>query len=114
MKLRYFTGLLKTYDLRFVSAEKVSGDYVLVKLQAPVPMNWEAGQHGILTLPGKKVKGKFFRVLTLGIASTENTILLGTRTGEVPSPFKQALLDMEEGEIVKLRGPGGWFVVRDS
>ncbi|MFA5602904.1 MAG: FAD-dependent oxidoreductase, partial [Bacilli bacterium] len=25
-----------------------------------------------------------------------------------------ALLDMEEGEIVKLRGPGGWFVVRDT
>jgi len=114
MKLRYFTGLLKTYDLRFVSAEKVSGDYVLVKLQAPSPMNWEAGQHGIFTLPGKKVKGKFFRVFTLASASTENTILIGTRTGAVPSPFKQALLDMKEGEIVKLRGPGGWFVVRDA
>ncbi len=114
MKLRYFTGIFRTYDLQFISAEKVSEDYVVVKLQAQKPIDWEAGQHGLFTLPGKKIKGKPFRVFTLASTLGENTILLGTRTGETPSPFKQALLDMKEGEIVKLRGPGGWFVVKDN
>jgi ferredoxin-NADP reductase len=114
MKVRYFKGLCKTHPMRFVSMEKVSGDYILVRMQAPYPIEWEAGQHGAFTLPGKKFKGKSFRAFSIASAPSEQTFLIGTRTGTAPSAFKQTLMGMQEGETIKLRGPFGWFVVQDD
>lgn len=114
MKLRYFKGLFKTHPMRFVSMEKVSGDYILVKMQSPYPIEWEAGQHGAFTLPDKKFKGKSFRAFSLANDPKDNTFLIGTRTGSKPSAFKQTMMEMQEGDTIKMRGPFGWFVVQDD
>ncbi|MDD4574418.1 MAG: FAD-dependent oxidoreductase [Sphaerochaeta sp.] len=114
MKLRYLKGLFKTHDLRFVSAENVFGDYYVMRLKLPYPMTWEPGQHGAFTLPGQRVKGKFFRAFSVASVPSEGMILLGTRTGSAISAFKQTLTQMHEGDIVRIRGPLGWFVPRDD
>lgn len=114
MKLRYLKGIFKTHDLRFISAENVSGDYWIIKLQTPYPMEWLSGQHGAFTLPGQKVKGKPFRAFTVASVPSENMILIGTRTGTTTSGFKQTLTNLQKGDIVRIRGPLGWFVVRDN
>lgn len=114
MKLRYFTGLFKTHPMRFVSMESVADDYLLVTMQAPHPIDWEGGQHGAFTLPGKKFKGRSYRAFSLANSPREDTFLIGTRTGPKPSGFKQAMMNMQEGDTIKLRGPFGWFVVQDD
>lgn len=114
MKLRYLKGIFKTHDLHFISAENVSGDYFIIKLQTPYPMQWLSGQHGAFTLPGQKVKGKFFRAFSVASVPSENMILIGTRTGTSVSAFKQTLTHLHKGDVVRIRGPLGWFVVRDN
>lgn len=115
MKLSYMKGIFKTHDLRFVSSENVFGDYFVIKLQTPYPMKWEPGQHGAFTLPGKKIKsGKPFRAFSVASIPSDNMILLGTHTGSVVSGFKQVLTHMHAGDIVRIRGPLGWFVIRDT
>lgn len=114
MKARYFKGLFTTHSMRFVRMEKVSDDYILVHMQAPHPIAWEGGQHGAFTLPGKKFKGRYYRAFSLANAPDEDTFLIGTRTGAKPSAFKQAMMNMQEGDTIKLRGPFGWFVVQDD
>ena len=114
MKLRYLKGIFKTHDLRFISSENVSGDYWIIKLETPYPMTWEPGQHGAFRLPGQRVKGKFFRAFSVASVPSENMILIGTRTGSAISAFKQTLTQMHEGDIVRIRGPLGWFVLRDD
>jgi len=114
MKLQDFKGLFKTHSMRFLSMEKVSGDYILVRMQAPHHIDWEAGQHGAFTLPGKKFKGRSYRAFSLASYPGEETFLIGTRTGTEISGFKQALMGMQEGDTIKLRGPFGWFVAQDD
>ena len=114
MKARYFKGLFTSHAMRFISMEKVSDDYILVRMQAPYPIVWEAGQHGAFTLPDKKFKGRFYRAFSLASAPEEDAFLIGTRTGTSPSGFKKTLMEMQEGDTIKLRGPFGWFVVKDE
>ena len=114
MKLRQFKGLFKTYSMQFVSMEKVFDDYILVKMQPPHPIQWEAGQHGALTLPSKKFKGKSYRAFSFANAPDEETFFIGTRTGAKASAFKQAMMEMQQGDTIKVRGPFGWFVVQDD
>ncbi|HKM06859.1 MAG TPA: FAD-dependent oxidoreductase [Sphaerochaeta sp.] len=114
MKARYFKGLFKTHSMKVLSLEKVSGDYVLVRMQAAYPLKWEAGQHGAFTLPGEKFKGKSYRAFSIASPPSEETMLIGTKLGKPVSAFKQALMGMQEGEIIRLRGPFGWFVVQDD
>ncbi len=94
--------------------EEVSDDHILVRMHAPHPIEWEAGQHGAFTLPGKKFKGRPYRAFSLANAPDDDTFLIGTRTGTKPSGFKQTMMEMHEGDTIKLRGPFGWFVVQDT
>ena len=107
-------GIFKTHDLRFISAENVGGDYFVIKLQTPYPIKWLSGQHGAFTLPGQKVRGKPFRAFSVASVPSENMILVGARTGKTISGFKQTLTHLQEGDIVRIRGPLGWFVLRDN
>ncbi|MDY0287290.1 MAG: FAD-dependent oxidoreductase [Sphaerochaeta sp.] len=114
MRLRHFKGLFTTHSMRFVSLEQVGEDYLLVKMQSPHPIGWEAGQHGAFTLPGRKFKGRPYRAFSIASAPGEDTFLIGTRTGRSPSGFKKALMEMQEGDAIRMRGPFGWFVVEDD
>lgn len=114
MKLRDFKGLFKSNKTSFVSAENVYGDYYKIVLEKTDKIDWRPGEHGVFTLPNNKVKGKKFRAFSVASTSSENSIILGTRTGEKMSSFKEQLLQMKKGDTVKVRGPFGWFVEQDE
>lgn len=39
---------------------------------------------------------------------------MGFRTGEHMSSFKKALISLNPGDTVKMRGPFGWFTIQDE
>ena len=114
MKLRDFKGLFKSEVVEFVSAENVSADYYVVKLKLGENTSWRPGEHGIFTLPNSKVTGKKWRAFSVASTMEENVILLGTRTGDSISSFKNELINLKPGDKVKMRGPFGWFVEQDK
>ncbi len=114
MKLKDLKGIGQTMESKFISAENVFGDYYEIKLEKPEVLKWDSGKHAIFSLPNSKIEGKKWRALSIASTPKENVILLGTRTGEKISSFKQELINMKPGEIVKLRGPFGWFTLKDN
>lgn len=114
MKIKDFKGIGRKTNIEFVKATNVFEDYYEIELKKPKNMTWEAGMHGIFTLPKKKINGKKFRGFSIASVPGENNILLGTRSGVNMSNFKKELLHMKQGEIVSLRGPFGWFTIRDE
>lgn len=114
MRLSDLKGVFKTSKVKFISAHNLYDDYYEIKLERPQDLFWESGEHAIFSIPGKKVKGKKWRGFSIASTSDENIILLGTRTGKNISSYKDVLLNMSPGELIKVRGPFGWFKVRDD
>ena len=85
-----------------------------VKLKNDTGLTWVPGEHGIFTLPSKKIEGRKYRLFSIASIPEEGFILLGTRTGKEISSFKQALLTMKPNEKVALRGPFGWLKIQDE
>lgn len=109
MKLSDFKGLFKSSIATFVSVQNPHSDYYLVSLKPAEGTTWEAGEHGLFTLPDNPVQGKKMRPFSVASVASENNILLGFRTGENISAFKQELINMKPGDRVAMRGPFGWF-----
>ncbi|MDC0559092.1 FAD-dependent oxidoreductase [Candidatus Izimaplasma bacterium] len=114
MKLKDFKGITKTHETKFISAENVYGDYYEIRLEKPEGLKWDSGKHAIFSLPNNKIEGKKWRAFSIASTPKENVILLGTRTGESISSFKKELVNMNAGEAVKVRGPFGWFTLKDN
>lgn len=114
MKLRDFKGLFKTSTIEFVKATNVYEDYYEIELKPEEGTKWTSGMHAIFSMPNKKVEGKKYRAFSIASTPGEKTILLGTRTGKDVSSFKQAFLNLEPGEKVKMRGPFGWFYLMND
>ncbi len=114
MKLADFKGLFKKSTATFESVENPYGDYYIVKLKAQPELVWEAGEHGIFTLPERKVEGKKWRAFSVASISEEGYMMIGTRTGKSVSSFKKQLISMKKGEKVSVRGPFGWFKLMDD
>ncbi|MDP8201763.1 MAG: FAD-dependent oxidoreductase [Candidatus Tenebribacter burtonii] len=114
MRLSDFKGIFKTSKVEFISAVNIDEDYYVISLKKPECLMWRPGEHAIFTLPGNKVAGKKYRAFSIASTPEEDVILLGTRTGKDVSSFKQNLINMKQGELVKLRGPFGWFTLQDS
>lgn len=113
MKIRDFKGVFHTSKVKFLSAKNIGEDYYEIRLETPKGLTWRPGEHGIFSIPGKKVNGKKWRAFSIASTPQEGVILLGTRTGKTISDFKKALLSLNEGDLVKLRGPFGWFIEQD-
>ena len=114
MKLSDFKGVFNKTEVEFISATNVEKDYYEIRLQMPKGLTWRPGEHGIFSLPTKKVEGKKWRAFSIASTPKENVILLGTRTGKNISSFKKELINLEPGEKVQLRGPFGWFTDQDK
>lgn len=109
MKLSDIKGIFRKTNLEFFSAENVHEDHWVVKLKVENEMQWIPGEHGIFTLPGKKFKGRKWRVFSIASSPEEGVVIIGTRTGENISGFKKTLFSLKTGDKVKLRGPFGWY-----
>jgi len=114
MKLKDFKGVFKKTQLTFIKAEKVGEDYYVIRFEKPKKKIWRAGEHGIFSLKHSWFKGRKWHVFSLASSFKEDEILVGTRTGQKISNYKKALISLKKGDVVKLRGPFGWFTEQDS
>lgn len=111
--LDYF-GILKKSVARVESIDNPYGDYYTVKMKLAADVNWTPGEHAIFTLPQKEIEGKKWRPFSVASAPVDGYLMIGTRTGKEMSNFKQALLSLEPGDPVTVRGPFGWFKLQDE
>lgn len=72
-------------------------------------INWKAGQHGVFTIPGKKIEGRKWRAFSIASSGEEEVIHIATHISEEPSDFKKKLLSLKEGDAIQMRGPFGEF-----
>lgn len=114
MKITDFTGMFNRVSLSFSSIENPHDDYYVIKFDYPEGMVWESGEHGLFTLPGKKVSGKSFRIFSVASSPTEKKLIIATHANEPISPFKEQLFALSKGEKVTMLGPFGWYKVKDS
>lgn len=114
MKLSEFTGVFKTSLATIISIKNISEDYYVIELKTAPGITWKTGEHGIFTLPGKKVEGQKYRGLSIASIPSEGKLILGTRTGKTTSSYKKALFSMKPGEQIKMRGPFGGFLLQDD
>lgn len=114
MKISDFKGAFKKNTVTIESIDNVFDDYYVIALNKPDNMTWEAGEHGVFTLPGRKVKGQPFRVFSVSSIPEEGKVLIATHANEPVSDFKHKLLSMKKGDQIKVRGPFGWFKIQDT
>lgn len=114
MKSSDFKGIFKKNTLTIESIENPFDDYFVITLNKPEELTWEAGEHGVFTLPGKKVSGQPFRTFSVSSIPEENKVIIATHANEPISNFKKQLFAMSQGDPVKMRGPFGWFKVKDQ
>lgn len=114
MKISDFKGVFKRSYAYVESIENPYDDYYIIKLRPENNLGWQPGEHAIFTLPDNKVEGKKWRAFSIASISAEKHITLGIRTGNKISSFKSQLIKMKIGERVQVRGPFGWFRVRDN
>ncbi|MBI9009508.1 MAG: FAD-dependent oxidoreductase [Tenericutes bacterium] len=114
MKLKDFKGIGKTAMLEFIDAKNVFEDYYEISLQASKGLKWVPGTHAIFSIKDKELKGKKWRAFSIASTAEEGLILLGTRTGKNISNFKKKLINMSKGDLIKMRGPFGWFTLQDQ
>lgn len=114
MKISDITGILKKNTLAIHSINNPFEDYHVITLDIPNDLTWKAGEHGIFTLPGRKVSGQPFRVFSISSIPEEGKILIATHANQPVSDFKKQLFSMSKGDQVKIKGPFGWFKVQDT
>lgn len=76
--------------------------------------SWKAGQHGVFSIPHKKVTGKTWRAFSIASAPEEGVVRIATIIKSEPSDFKKTLLGLEVGDTVILHGPFGEMYVTPS
>lgn len=114
MNFSEMKGVFKTSIATVKSIENPYENYYVIELNTEPGITWKPGEHGIFTLPDKKVEGSKFRSFSIASIPSEGKLLLGTKTGNNVSSYKKALFSMKPGEKVKLRGPFGDFLIQDE
>ena len=114
MIFRDLKGLKKSNKLKVLEVRHEYDDYYTIKLEVSEGLTWRPGEHGIFTLPDKKLVGRKWRAFSVASVPEEGYVLIGTRTGKKPSSFKRNLINLAPGESVQMRGPFGWFIVKDD
>ncbi len=114
MKLGNYRGIFRKSQLGFVKSENPHDDYYVFDFSFPEKLNWEAGEHGIFSIPEKKIEGKKWRAFSVASIPNEGILKIATRIGDSPSSFKEALMGVKHGENIAVRGPFGWFLLQDE
>lgn len=101
--------------LKLIEKKKEAGDAVSFIFEAQEALSWVAGQFLVYHLPHENadVRG-YQRFFTISSAPFENHVMLTTRIfAEGRSSFKNALMQLNEGDLIDVKGPDGDFVVED-
>lgn len=105
---RDYLGILQTHTLTFLEKRHEGGDYYSFIYKPTTPLQWRAGQHGILHLP-TSTHDKGWRPFSVASSDHEDVVRIGTRIPEPHSEFKTVLQALEPGTDVQFRGPYGEF-----
>lgn len=114
MKLKYIKGIFKTAHGRVSEVKHHEADYYTVKIKVDGNLTWNAGEIGQFTLKNKNLKGKKYRIFSVASVQSEGFILLGFRTGKIPSNYKRFLIEEGVNQEIKIRGPFAAFRLRED
>ncbi|KMK75247.1 FAD-dependent oxidoreductase [Alkalihalobacillus pseudalcaliphilus] len=106
-------AIFKKTDLPFVKSYKESDKAYTFSFKKGKDITWRAGQHGLFTITHKKIKGAT-KPFTVSSSAKEEYVQITTEIGEQPSEFKQALLELTEGETIRMSGPVGAFYLKED
>ncbi len=104
--LKQLLNLLRSKKLKFIEKRKEAQNaYTFVFSREGV--EFEAGQHFAFVLPHEKPDNRsVFRIFTISSAPNKDHIAITTRFfGEESSSFKKALMLLNPGDTVTVRGP---------
>jgi ferredoxin-NADP reductase len=92
-------GLLGTHRLIFERRRDEEGRIAALRFRTASAMTWEAGQHGLLRLPGGAMKP-----FSIASAPEEGVVLIGTSLRS-NSSYKQQLAALTPGDHAVFHGP---------
>ncbi|MCV7424504.1 FAD-dependent oxidoreductase [Mycobacterium yunnanensis] len=101
-------GVLNVHQLKFVESRDVGGAVRAFRFQPDTDLGWVAGQHGLLRLPGMKVKP-----FTIASAPEEECVVIGTSLLSA-SAYKRRLGALTVGDRVTFHGPLMNFTLGDD
>lgn len=105
--------VFKKTELIFDHSLKEAEDLYTFVFKWNTPIAWQAGQHGIFTISHKKIK-KPTRVFSIASSYEEKEVRISTKITQNPSQYKTALLNLEKGQKMSMRGPIGGFYLKDQ
>ncbi|MBT9156446.1 MAG: Benzoate 1,2-dioxygenase electron transfer component [Firmicutes bacterium] len=111
--LNDFLPILSKSKLQYLGKEHEVGNVYSFYFQADKRIKWKAGQHGIFSIP-KPMSGRAWRGFSVASPPGAEKLRIATRVSTQPSPYKQALMQLTEGEHIFMRGPFGPFYLDES
>lgn len=90
-------------------SKRIEGDKLTLSFAKPADFQYEAGQYASFALPQLNSLQKS-RAFSYASTPSEDVIMIGTQLSDPPSDYKQALLDMNVGETITMKGPYGDFI----
>ncbi|MFP4287217.1 MAG: FAD-dependent oxidoreductase [Candidatus Izemoplasmataceae bacterium] len=105
--------IFKKHNLIFNNMVKESEEVYTFNFMPKNPINWMAGQHAIFIINHKKIH-KPIRPFSIASSPTEKLIKISVKIPHRPSEFKQALLDLNPGDEIIMRGPVGGFYIKNE
>ena len=114
MKLRDFKGFFTRAEITLAEQKRAAGDQYIFDFTFDPSLSWRPGEHAIMSLRRKGVRGKYFRAFSVASIPEEGVMKIGTKIPSKPSAFKRSLAAMQVGDTVSIRGPFGWFTLQDQ
>ncbi|WP_026478697.1 FAD-dependent oxidoreductase [Alkaliphilus transvaalensis] len=106
-------SILKKHEISLKEKYSEVGDIYTFIFETKEEINWKAGQHGIFTINHTKVN-KPTRAFSIASIPSEGHIRISMKISEKPSEFKQALLNLQPGMKISMRGPIGSFYPKNK
>ena len=110
---RDIMALLTKQKIIFVEKKQETPTIMSFIFKAEKPLKWQTGQHGMFSMDKSKVEGKAWRMFSIASTPEENHIMISTKVSPNPSSYKLALMNLQPGDPIFIRGPIGQFYVED-
>jgi NAD(P)H-flavin reductase len=114
MKLTDFKGLGQKVDLKLLDKNALGNDIYEFNFSIENVKQWRPGEHAAFMFPDKKISGKTFRGFSIASIPDEGILKIATNISTSPSSFKKHLQSLTEGDTIRMRGPFGWFTLKDE
>lgn len=105
--------IFKKYQITYKEKYQEVGDIYTFIFEMDESIRWEAGQHGIFTIKHTKIK-KPTRAFSIASTPSEGHIKISMKISEEPSEFKEALLNIQPGMKIVMRGPIGSMYTKEK